>query len=148
MNLEALFTLEVPWANTLQLHNEPNIAQLPNRLIVENYAEMYCLSPHILVFPVISKSLFPRTLDLVYAHERNAGSDSAKACVYAFLSVVTQLGYGDNVHEAIDCGSYASAAQSFMVQMVQGMTLDGLQSLIIRVCACSFIPLPCGEGQT
>ena len=133
VNLEALFTLEVPWANTLQLHTEPNIAELPNRLIVENYVEMYCSSPHILVFPAISKSLFTRTLDLAYAHERNAGSDSAKACVYAFLSVVTQFGYGDNVHEAIDCGSYASAAQSFMVQMVQEMTLDGLQSLIMRV---------------
>lgn len=140
VNLETLFTLELPWANTLQLHTESNIAELPSRLIVENYAEMYCSSPHVLVFPVISKSLFTRTLDLAYAHERAAGSDSAKACVYAFLSVVTQFGYGDNMREAIDCGSYASAAQGFMAQMVQEMTLDGLQSLIMLVCALSF---PC-----
>ena len=94
---------------------------------------MYCSSPHILVFPVISKSLFTRTLDLAYGSERAFGSDSAKSCVYAFLSVVTLFGYDDNIRGTMDCGSFASAARKFVAQITEEMTLDGLQSLIMLV---------------
>lgn len=131
VNLE---TLELPWANTYRLYTESSIPVLPNRLIVESYAEMYCSSLHIPVFPVISKSLFTRTLNLAYGPAHVAGSASAKSCIYAFLSVVTQFGFDDNMHGAMDCGSYASAAQSFMARITQEMTLDGLQSLIMLVC--------------
>jgi len=95
--------------------------------------EMYCSSLHIPVFPVISKSLFIITLDLAYGLPEAIGSASARSCVYAFLSVVTQFGFDDNMHGAMDCGSYASAAQSYMAQITQEMTLDGLQSLIMLV---------------
>lgn len=127
-------TLELPWANTQRLYTVSSIPVLPNRLIVEKYVEMYCSSLHIPVFPVISKSLFSRTLDLAYGPAHVAGSASAKSCIYAFLSVVTQFGFDDYMHGAIDCGSYASATQSFMAQITQEMTLDGLQSLIMLVC--------------
>lgn len=125
-------TLELPWTNTHRLYTESSIPELPNRLTVEKFVEMYCSSLHIPVFPVISKSLFTKTLDLVYGPEA-VGSASAKSCVYAFLSVVTQFGLDDDIHEAMDCGSYASATQSFMAQITQEMTLDGLQSLIMLV---------------
>lgn len=129
-------TLELPWTNTHRLYTESSIPKLPNRLTVEKLVEMYCSSLHIPVFPVISRSLFTKTLDLAYGPEA-VGSASAKSCIYAFLSVVTQFGLNDDIHEAMDCGSYASAAQSFMAQITQEITLDGLQSLIMLVNALS-----------
>ena len=133
VDLEALCALELPWANTYRFYTESSGPELPSRLVVEKYVEMYCSSLHIPVFPVISKSLFPRTLDLAYGTPQIIGSASARSCVYAFFSVVTQFGFDDNVHGATDCGSYASTAQSSMAQITQEMTLDGLQSLIMLV---------------
>ncbi|ODM17049.1 hypothetical protein SI65_07448 [Aspergillus cristatus] len=133
LNLETLCALELPWANTNRLYTESSSPELPNRLVVEKYVEMYCSSLHIPVFPVISKSLFTITLDLAYGMPQAIGSASARSCVYAFFSVVTQFGFDDNMHGAMDCGSYASAAQSYMAQITQEMTLDGLQSLIMLI---------------
>ena len=133
VNLETLCAPEPPWANKHRLYTECSIPKLPSRIIVDKYAEMYCSSPHILVFPVISKSLFTRTLDLAYGSEHSFGSDSAKSCVYAFLSVVTQFGYDDDIHGTMDCGAYASAARRFVAQITEEMTLNGLQSLIMLV---------------
>lgn len=109
------------------------IPKLPSRIIIDKYVEMYYSSPHILVFPVISKLLFIRTLDLAYGSEWDFSLDSAKSCIYTFLSVVTQFGYDDDIHGTMDCGAYASAAWRFVAQITEEMTLDGLQSLIILV---------------
>lgn len=145
VNLETLCALQLPWANTHRLYMESSIPELPSRLVVDNYVEIYCSSAHILVFPVISKSLFTKTLDLAYGSNRVASSASAKSCVYAFLSVVTLFGFDDDMHGAMDCGSYAAAAQSFMAQITQEMTLDGLQSLIMLVSVSFAV---CSEAET
>jgi hypothetical protein len=71
----------------------------------------------------------------------SAGSASAKSCVYAFLSLVSLFGLDDNIHGAMDCQSYASAAQSFVIPVIEEMTVDGLQSLIMLVRT---IPSPLG----
>ena len=131
VNLETL--CEPPWANKYRLYTECSIPGLHSRLLVDKYAEMYCSSPHVLVFPVISKLPFTRTLDLAYRSESSSGSDSAKSCIYAFLSVVTQFGYDDDIHGTMDCGAYASAARRYVAQITEEMTLDGLQSLIMLV---------------
>jgi hypothetical protein len=85
------------------------------------------------VFPIISKSLFTETLDLAYGPPGH-GADSAKACIYAFLSVVMIFGFANNLGDVLDCETYAIAAQSFTTSLTNEMTIDGLQTLIQLVC--------------
>lgn len=138
VDFDKLCVLKLPWANTRRLYiestsqSQPN-PELPSRVIVDRYVGLYCSSFLGLVFPVISKSLFTKTLDLAYGLRHDFGADSARSCVYAFLSVVALFGFDESMHGAMDCGSYASSAQTYMAQIIQEMTLSGLQSLIMLV---------------
>lgn len=85
------------------------------------------------MFPVISRSIIGKTLDLAYSPVKLPGLASAKSCVYSFLSLVSLFGLDDSIQNVMDCRSYASAAQSFMTLMMEEMTVDGLQSLIMLV---------------
>lgn len=152
VDFKKLCALELPWANTLRLYMEATsqsqpTPELPSRVIVDRYAGLYCSSFLGLVFPVISKSLLTKTLDLAYGPRRFFGADSARSCVYAFLSVVALFGFGESMHGAMDCGSYASSAQSYMAQITQEMTLCGLQSLImlVRISLATYILTPYGR---
>lgn len=107
--------------------------ELPHRNIVELYLMRYTSSFQSLVFPVISKSLFMRTLDLAYGLPEVFGYASAKACVYSLLSLVSLFGFNINEHGVLDLGSYVSEAQRLVPLVIQEMTADGLQSLIMLV---------------
>ncbi|GFG16091.1 C6 zinc finger domain protein [Aspergillus udagawae] len=138
INFDKLFSLELHWLKPLRSYTDPGRfppprPELPSRVNVERYVQVYVSSSQSLVFPVISRSLFEKTLDLTYSAVCSAGSASAKSCVYAFLSLVSLFGLDDNIHGAMDCQSYASAAQSFVTPVIEEMTVDGLQSLIMLV---------------
>ncbi|KAE8139517.1 hypothetical protein BDV38DRAFT_280872 [Aspergillus pseudotamarii] len=137
VRFEELCALDLPWANTRRLYmetlNSGSIHELPSRCSVEGHVKQYFSSFQSLVFPVISKSLFEKTLDLAYGPRSSFGSASARSCVYAFLAVVNLFEIGDNLQEAMDCGYFASAAQTFMVQVTQEMTVDGLQAVIMLI---------------
>lgn len=90
-----------------------------------------------LVFPVISKSLFIRTLDLAYGSHEVLGYASAKACVYSLLSLVSLFGLDIKEIGNVDCGAYVSEAQLLVPCVIQEMTTDGLQSLIMLVSSSS-----------
>ncbi|KAH3064630.1 hypothetical protein KXX00_007332 [Aspergillus fumigatus] len=119
IDFDKLFSLELHWLKPLRLH--------------ANTTAPPALRPNLLIFPVISRSLFEKTLDLAYSPSRPSGSASAKSCVYSFLSLISLFGFDDNIHGATDCQSYASAAQSLLAPVVEEMTVDGLQSLIMLV---------------
>ncbi|OJJ37887.1 hypothetical protein ASPWEDRAFT_50899 [Aspergillus wentii DTO 134E9] len=104
---------------------------LPSQNILEMYVMRYTSAFQSLVCPVISKSLFMETLDLAYGPFHVFGYTSAKSCVYAFLSLVTLFGFDDDAYQAVDCGSYTSAAHRLVPDIIQEMTVDGLQSLIM-----------------
>ncbi|KAL4866369.1 hypothetical protein BDV12DRAFT_187444 [Aspergillus spectabilis] len=134
IDFEKLYAIELPWANTSRLLIEPSlqscpVLELPSRFIVEKYVRLWCTSFESLAFPVVSKWLFTETLDLAYKPHHCFGSDSAKSCVYSFLSLVALFGIDDNLHGAVHCGSYASAAHCLVAQITQEMTLSGLESL-------------------
>ncbi|KAF9884864.1 hypothetical protein FE257_001207 [Aspergillus nanangensis] len=138
VNFEKLCALELPWENThhsqieSSLDSLPSI-EIPNRYILDTYVTMYASSLQSLVFPVISKSLFKHTLDLAYDPQRPIGSTSAKSCVYSFLAIVSLFGFDADIQGVMDCGSYAVAARGFTDQIIQEMTLDGLQSFTMLV---------------
>ncbi|KAL4912442.1 C6 zinc finger domain protein [Aspergillus aurantiobrunneus] len=127
INFYKLFSLELHWLKPLRSYTDPGgfpppRPELPSRANVEKYIEIYGSSSQNLVFP-----------DLAYSPVCFAGSASAKSCVFAFLSLVFLFGLDDNIHGAKDCQSYASAAQSFLAPIIEKMTVDGLQSLIMLV---------------
>ncbi|KAL2821093.1 hypothetical protein BJX63DRAFT_427772 [Aspergillus granulosus] len=136
VNFEKLYTIDLPWANASRIYENPDIRpdiKLPIRSIVEGYVRLWCISFEGLVFPILSKSLFTETLDLAYGPGQSFGSDSAKACVYSFLSLVTLFGLGDSIHGAMDCGSYASTAQNLIPRIIQEMTASGLEALVMLI---------------
>lgn len=73
------------------------------------------------------------TLDLAYGLREVFGYTSAKACVYSLLSLVNLLGLNINEHGVLDCGSYVTEAQRLVPVIIEEMTADGLQSLIMLV---------------
>jgi hypothetical protein len=136
VNFENIYAMELPWANASRILDNSGTRseiKLPSRSIVEGYARLWCTSFEGLVFPIISKWLFTETLDLAYGLGHVFGSGSARACVYSFLALVTLFEFGDNLHGAMDCGSYASAAQNLMPQIMQEMTPTGLEALVMLV---------------
>lgn len=139
VNFDKLFSMELRWLKPLRSYTVPGAdapagPRLPSRVNVEKYVQIYGSSSQGLVFPVISQPVFGKTLDLAYSHLQLPGSNSAKSCVYAFLALISLFGMDDNIHGAMDCQSYASVAQSFQIPVIEEMTVDGLQTLIMLVC--------------
>jgi hypothetical protein len=77
--------------------------------------------------------MFRQTLDLAYRPLQVAGSASAKACVYAFLSHISLFGFDNNTQGSMDCQAYAAMVHNFTTEVIQELTVDGLQSLIMLV---------------
>ncbi|KAJ5904701.1 uncharacterized protein N7473_001617 [Penicillium subrubescens] len=77
--------------------------------------------------------MFRQTLDLAYRPLQVAGSASAKACVYAFLSHISLFGFDNNTQGSMDCQAYAAMVHNFTTEVIQESTVDGLQSLIMLV---------------
>ncbi|RAH84788.1 hypothetical protein BO86DRAFT_306209 [Aspergillus japonicus CBS 114.51] len=130
VNMDRLITMKLPWTRVESVRDFLAVPKLPARPIVERNIAAYCSSYQSLVFPVISQSLFTETLDLAYG-SHGPGVDSAKACVYAFLSVVAIFGLEKDLGDALDCETYALASQSFTVQIINEMTVDGLRALVM-----------------
>lgn len=139
IEFDKLFALELQWFKPLRFfavsatHPSP-LPSLPPRPILERHILVYSSSFQRLVFPVVSKSTFGRTLDLAYSPIPSPGSASAKSCIYSFLALVSLFGFDDASHDCMDCRSCALAAHSFIASVMEEMTVDGLQSLIMLVC--------------
>ncbi|KAI9369631.1 hypothetical protein BJX61DRAFT_518744 [Aspergillus egyptiacus] len=134
-----LFALESQLLRPLRLVTEaaafpsPPLPALPARATMERYIRVYSSSFQSLVFPVVSRSMLGKTLDLAYDPVPSFGSASARSCVYAFVALVSLFGFEDSTADAMDCRSYALAARSYMTVVMEEMTVDGLQSLIMLV---------------
>lgn len=135
INFDKLFSREVPWLKPLRsvTDSAATLPELPSRAALERYIQVYCSSFQSVVFPVLSRWNIGNTISLAYNPAQSFGSASAKSCIYSFLSLVSLFGFDDSIHGAMDCRSFASAAQSFMTPVIQEMTVDGLQSLIMLV---------------
>lgn len=94
---------------------------------------MYCSSLQYLVFPILSKCLFVKTLDLAYQQRDSPSAASAWSCVYSFLAMTSILRVEQESSTTMASETYASAAASFIPQVTQEMTGDGLQMLVTLV---------------
>ncbi|CAG8125503.1 unnamed protein product [Penicillium olsonii] len=139
-----LNTFDLPWTCPRRLQDEDPVAagsptELPQRQVVELYVTRYASSFQALVFPVISKSLFAQTLDLAYGSPQSFGYASAKACVWSFLSLVTLFGFDIDIRGPVDCGFYTLEAQRLLPRVIQEMTLDGIQCLMMLLLLQYFL---------
>ncbi|KAL5353809.1 hypothetical protein ACLOAV_001851 [Pseudogymnoascus australis] len=132
MTPKMLYSFGLQWQNPRRLYIDSdsvsnNACQLPPRSVVERHISAFCSSFESLVFPVAGKFLFEGILDLVYNPNNVPSSSSARACVYAFLAF-TSVMKGDT-SEIMSTESYASTAASFIPQILQDTTPEGLQAL-------------------
>jgi hypothetical protein len=137
------------WHNPRRLYQDADAAtstqpcELPPRPTVERYAAMYSSSFECLVFPILSKCLFVKTLDLAYQSRDSPSAASARSCVYSFLAMISILRFEQDPSAAMASESYAAAAASFIPQVTQEMTGDGLQMLVTLVSLCAPLHTPC-----
>ncbi|KAJ5613439.1 hypothetical protein N7510_006633 [Penicillium lagena] len=131
---DVLRAFRLPWQNTggLSVQNLPSlhtVFELPPRSLIENLVSVYCSSFQCLAFPVISRSLLAKTLNLAYGQRGIHGFVSARTCTYAFLALVRLFGFDDGVTEEIPSLQYANEAERLLPIVIQEMTSDGLQTL-------------------
>ncbi|EED21177.1 C6 transcription factor, putative [Talaromyces stipitatus ATCC 10500] len=148
LDLDSLRRFGLPWQYSHPQNSETvnqvanGATKLPSRSTMEHYARIYCSSIHFLVFPVVTFDLFQRTLDLVYGSKSikdYTGSASAKAAIYSFLSILTIVGFTKgNASEGPSCEFYAAKAQSYLVDIIQEVTMDGLQTLTTLILSTIF----------
>ncbi|KAL7938426.1 hypothetical protein V8C35DRAFT_320230 [Trichoderma chlorosporum] len=113
--------------------------ELPPRSTLERYAAAYCSSTVCLVFPVLSKCLFAKTLDLAYSSHNSPSAAAARSCVYSFLAVASILHFEDDSAASMSCESYLVAAKSLIPQFTEEETGDGLQTLITLAIVYYFL---------
>ena len=136
MTPKTLYSFGLRWQDPRRLYTISDsvfhdVCQLPQRLVVERHVSAFCSSFESLVFPVAGKSLFDGILDLAYSPNDVPSSSNARACVYAFLSLTSVM--NDDASETMSTESYASTTMSFIPQILQDITPEGLQALVTLV---------------
>ncbi|EGR49738.1 uncharacterized protein TRIREDRAFT_59760, partial [Trichoderma reesei QM6a] len=134
------------WHNPRRLYldldtamNDKRPCELPPRATVERHAATYCSSFVCLVFPVLSKCLFSRTLCSAYQSHNSHSAASSRACVYSFLALISILRFEDGSTATMACESYVAAATSMIPQVMQDMTGDGLQTVVTMAIVYYFL---------
>ncbi|KAL7948103.1 hypothetical protein V8C42DRAFT_316700 [Trichoderma barbatum] len=137
MTPQTLCSFGRQWHNPRRLYQDTDIAaahtqpcELPPRTTLEKFVAAYSSSSVCLVFPVLSKWLFAKTLDLAYRSCDSPSAVAARACVYSFLAMTSILHFEEDTGATMACESYLAAATSFIPQITQEMTGDGLQTLV------------------
>ncbi|KAL3463832.1 hypothetical protein BJX64DRAFT_298780 [Aspergillus heterothallicus] len=112
VSFENLYSIELPWANTSRIYDNSDICsdiKLPSRSVIEGH------------------SFLSLANGFVWRHSISP-TDQEKASAQ-----VTLFGLGDRLHEVVDCGSYAVAAQNLIPRITQKMTPSGLEALVMLV---------------
>lgn len=136
MPSKVLCSFGLQWQNPRQLYTDSNsisqgTCQLPPRSIVEKHVSTFCSSIQGIAFPVISKSIFDTILDLAYDPSNTRTSSSAKACVFASLALTSLM--NRDTSEIMSTETYALMTATFIPQILQEVSTEGLQTLVTLV---------------
>ncbi|KAE8362147.1 hypothetical protein BDV27DRAFT_166408 [Aspergillus caelatus] len=126
---------------------------LPARTVLKRYLDVYASSAIHTIFPVINSSLFSQTIRAAYLlpeHNKKAHCPSSRACIFAFLALISSLD-----HLATRCTApkpppiprdeYAMKAQALLPSLLQEpLNLDALQTALLL----SILGILTGELQT
>ncbi|KAF7592253.1 hypothetical protein BBP40_000455 [Aspergillus hancockii] len=138
INLQDLLMPSPPW----QCHGPETFQRslprqctlgLPDVNLLKEYVASYNVSPIRFSFPVIDPALFRDTIELAYHGEPNLspGTASARACIYAFLSVCTVWNVPAVHPLCIDSQILVSEAEQYIPHILQEETIDGMQTIVM-----------------
>ncbi|KAK3954792.1 hypothetical protein QBC32DRAFT_74854 [Pseudoneurospora amorphoporcata] len=114
--------------------------ELPERKVVEQYVSFFIASEFRLAFPLVDPVLFEETLDLAYGRAGEQGAMNglsfeqitAKACVFAFLSIISLLEFERTERfpdiPSIDTDMLAAKAQMLLPLTIQALDITSLQT--------------------
>lgn len=110
---------------------------IPDMDFVYSYIKLYQRSALCYAFPVIDVLLFDETIRRAYQRPQpvqSAKVDSAHACIFAFVGLVSSFNLERSTLSTIDVLKYAAEAQRLLSKTWQhSATLDGLQAYVMLV---------------
>lgn len=134
---------EAPWERPRRSAIRPRWTspELPDRLLLKSFLEVYMRSPMRRIFPVIDPAFFPQTIEAAYSHTNppNIRNHSAHACILTFMALVSSLHPFDPTYNgahlpSIPRDSYVAHASTLLPAIIQGpLNLDSLQAAILLV---------------
>ncbi|PYH47041.1 Zn(II)2Cys6 transcription factor [Aspergillus saccharolyticus JOP 1030-1] len=120
------------FSNTL--HGYAGILDLPDRSVVDQYVRRFFSSFIRFIFPLIDSLLFKETVDLAYAPYQDPPTveiTSAKACVMAFLALMSMILRPQDNLPALDTDVYAVKAQNLLPQLMDDVSLSTFQTMLM-----------------
>ncbi|KAE8371911.1 hypothetical protein BDV26DRAFT_286391 [Aspergillus bertholletiae] len=126
---------------------------LPARAVLKRYLDVYTSSAIHIIFPVISPLLFSQTIRAAYLlpeHDRKTHCPSSRACIFAFLALVSSLDPLSTRCTApepppIPRDEYIMKAQALFPSLLQEpLNLDAIQTALLL----SILGTLTGELQT
>ncbi|CAG8255317.1 unnamed protein product [Penicillium salamii] len=132
---------EAPWERPRRSAIRPRWTspELPDRLLLKSFLEVYMRSPMRRIFPVIDPAFFPQTIEAAYSHTNppNIRNHSAHACILTFMALVSSLHPFDPTYNgahlpSIPRDSYVAHASTLLPAIIQGpLNFDSLQAAIL-----------------
>ncbi|RDA87481.1 hypothetical protein CP532_2790 [Ophiocordyceps camponoti-leonardi (nom. inval.)] len=119
---------------------------LPDKAAVQELLATYLASDFRLVFPLVDGVLFEQTIELAYGPattSSNIDGRSARACVFAFVSIVNSRFLGADVQLVVDGHACAAEAQALLGDMLEDANMTTVQTLLILLTHETF----CGRLQ-
>ncbi len=112
--------------------------ELPERRVIEECVEMFSANPFKRIWPAIDAVLFQQTIEAAY--DERAGwcsveSVAARACIFAFLSLLSLHHMYPTSMPSLDSEECAVQAQYLLPQVLHETSIDGLQTCFILVRA-------------
>lgn len=127
--------------------SEPAL-ELPTKPLLKSFLDVYMSSPMHRIFPVIYPPLFSQTIQAAYTHANRPQPQyhGARACILAFMAVVSSLHYLDSSYNgaqlrSIPLDAYIAHASALLPAIIQEpLNLDALQTAISLVVRPYFSP--------
>ncbi|PHH87933.1 hypothetical protein CDD83_8223 [Cordyceps sp. RAO-2017] len=122
---------------SLLAHRHPPgcAARLPDRLLVETLLKAFVASDLIRVFPLLDGVLFLQIINQAYGSEqqppRAIERHSAKACVFALLSLMDPRYFAIPGGMPLDGNACAAEAQALLSDVLEDSSVTALQTLLM-----------------
>jgi hypothetical protein len=116
-----------------------DLAELPERWIVDSLFDDYIRSDFYLIFPVLDLVLFRDTINTAYADSDISSLDSisAKANVFAFTAMACIRFPSNKASSHVDAENYSKRAQIMLSECFEDASLTALQTFLSLVCSGS-----------
>lgn len=123
----------------LQIPVDQGLWRLPLEEHLRKLSEAFFSSPFQLVFPILDRALFNRTIELAYepVNGITISHASSKACVLAAYSMFCRLNGSQEMVSSGDGDMYATKAQCILAHIPGEISLTSLETVIMLVSMAS-----------